>query len=56
MLRNQLKLWAARLHLGQLTAATQGWPTTTSAWDFWSKGVDEFLAVVQFSQEFLTAD
>lgn len=51
MLRNQLKLWAARLHPGQLTAATQGWPTTTSAWDFWSKGVDEFLAVAQFRQE-----
>ena len=51
MLRNQLKLWAARLHPGQLTAATQGWPTTTSAWDFWSKGVDEFLSVVQFRQE-----
>ncbi len=55
MLRNQLKHIAARLHPTQLKPASEGWETVSASWEFWSKGMDEFFAVVQFRQELQTA-
>jgi hypothetical protein len=51
-LRNQIKDFAARLTASVLSEASTGWPATDSpGWDFWSKGMDEFLAVAQFRSE-----
>jgi hypothetical protein len=50
-LRNQLKVFALRLAPEVLAEAATGWPAEGKAWEFWSKGVDEFLAVAQFRAE-----
>jgi hypothetical protein len=48
-LRNQFKDFAARLAAITLAEAATGWPVSaTPGWDFWSKGVEEFLALAQF--------
>jgi len=50
-LRNQLKDFALRLAPAVLTQVQSGWPTESAGWPFWSKGVDDFLAVAQFRAE-----
>ena len=47
-LRNQLKNFAAWLAPSMLRHALSGWPTSSRGWDFWSKGVEEFMSVAQF--------
>ena len=48
-LRNQLSHFAGRLAVATLTEAATGWPVSqTPEWEFWSKGVEEFLALAQF--------
>ncbi|MEW6157596.1 MAG: DUF5691 domain-containing protein [Verrucomicrobiota bacterium] len=47
-LRNHLREFAGYLAPEILAEAARGWPTESADWEFWSKGVDEFLAVVQF--------
>lgn len=46
-LRNQFKDFAPWLNPLALKEAVDGWPTDSKGWEFWSKGVDEFLALVQ---------
>lgn len=53
--RNQLKDFARRLAPETLQEAANGWPTTLPGWDFWSKGVDEFLAAAQFRADLRAA-
>jgi hypothetical protein len=48
MFRNQFKDFAPHLAPAVLAEAATGWKTDSKAWDFWSKGVDDFLAVTQF--------
>ena len=48
VLRNQLKDLAPQLAPEVLKEAPEGWPTESKGWEFWAKGVDEFLAVAQF--------
>lgn len=47
-LRHQFKDFALRLAPAVLLEAASGWKTDSKGWDFWSKGVDEFLAIAQF--------
>ena len=48
-LRNQFVSFAARLAVTTLPETATGWPVAeTPVWEFWSKGVDEFLALAQF--------
>ncbi len=48
-LRNQFGGFAARLAPPTLHEVATGWPVAeTPVWEFWSKGVDEFLALAQF--------
>jgi hypothetical protein len=47
-LRSQLKDFATRLAVPVFNEAQAGWPTDSASWEFWSKGVDEFLALAQF--------
>ena len=54
-LRNQLKAFAPRLSPDVLTEAATGWPTDSKGWEFWSKGVDEFLAMAQFRADLRSA-
>jgi hypothetical protein len=53
--RNQLKDFAPRLAPATLAEALSGWPTDSPGWEFWSKGVDEFLASAQFRADLHTA-
>lgn len=46
--RNQLSQFATRLAPQVLSTALSGWKTGTDTWDFWAKGMDQFLSVVQF--------
>jgi hypothetical protein len=48
MFRNQFKDLAPFLAPAVLAETANGWKTDSKAWEFWSKGVDEFLAVTQF--------
>jgi hypothetical protein len=50
-LRNQIKALAPRLAPGVLAESATGWPTESINWGFWSKGVDEFLAITQFRSD-----
>ncbi len=50
-LRNRFKELVVHLAPEVLPEVTNGWPTGAKNWEFWSKGVDEFLAVAQFRQE-----
>jgi hypothetical protein len=54
-LRGQFKDFAPLLAPATLHDATLGWPTDSPPWEFWSKGVDEFLAVVQFRADLRAA-
>jgi hypothetical protein len=47
-LRNQLRDFASWLSPSVFAEAGRDWPTESNAWQFWSQGVDEFLAVAQF--------
>ncbi len=47
-LRNQFKEFAMHLAPAVLEEANANWITDSKGWEFWSKGVDEFLAVIQF--------
>lgn len=47
-LRSFFKQFAASLAVAALDEAGRGWPTDSADWEFWAKGVDEFLASVQF--------
>jgi hypothetical protein len=47
-LRNQFKEFALRLAPEVLAEAPAEWPTGEKSWEFWSKGVEEFLAMAQF--------
>ena len=47
-LRNQFKGLATRLAVPALAEVAAPWPTAAAGWEFWSKGVDEFLALAQF--------
>lgn len=47
-LRNFFKQFAASLAVATLDEASRGWPTDSADWEFWAKGVDEFLAPIQF--------
>jgi hypothetical protein len=47
-LRSRLKEMASLLAPETLAEASTGWKTDQPAWEFWGKGVDEFLATVQF--------
>jgi hypothetical protein len=53
-LRHQLKDFAPRLAPSLLLEAAKGWPTDSQSWDFWSKSVDEFLAMTQFRADLHT--
>lgn len=46
-LRAQLPSLAPLLHPDTLAEAAAGWPTDAAGREFWSRGVDAFLAVVQ---------
>lgn len=47
--RTQFSHFATRLAVATLNEAPTGWPMAeTPEWEFWSKGVDEFLALAQF--------
>jgi len=50
-LRNQIKDFALRLAPATLPEAAHPWPSDSAGWQFWSKGVDEFLAVAQFRSD-----
>ena len=50
-LRGQFKGFAAHLAVSTLNEASGGWPTDATSWEFWSKGVDEFLALAQFRSD-----
>lgn len=50
-LRSQFKGFATRLAVPTLNEASSGWPTDVNGWEFWSKGVDEFLALAQFRSD-----
>jgi hypothetical protein len=50
-LRNRFKELVGHLAPEVLSETTQGWPTGAKNWEFWSKGVDEFLAMAQFRLE-----
>ena len=54
-IRNTFKEFAVCLHPEAFAAALGAWPTEAKAWEFWSKGVDEFLAAVQFRADLRTA-
>ena len=54
-LRNQIKDFALRLAPATLPEAAHPWPTDSAGWQFWSKGVDEFLAVAQFRSDLYAA-
>lgn len=47
-IRNQFKAYAPFLAPAVLAEAASGWKTETKAWEFWSQGVEEFLAITQF--------
>ena len=49
--RSQIKEFASRLHPATLNAAAQDWKTEAPEWEFWSKGMDEFLAIVQLRSD-----
>ncbi|MDB6068041.1 MAG: hypothetical protein JWR26_4249 [Pedosphaera sp.] len=55
VLRNQLKDFAPRLAPSVLPETFNGWPAESKGWEFWSKGVDEFLAMAQFRADLHTA-
>jgi len=46
-LRSRLQGFAPLLHPDTLAEAAAGWPVDAASWEFWSRGVDAFLAVVQ---------
>lgn len=50
-LRGQFKGFATRLAVPTLSETGSGWPTDATGWEFWSKGVDEFLALAQFRSD-----
>jgi hypothetical protein len=50
-LRSQFKGFAARLAVSTLNEAGSSWPTDATGWEFWSKGMDEFLALAQFRSD-----
>jgi hypothetical protein len=50
-LRSQFKGFAARLAVSTLKEAGSSWPTDATGWEFWSKGMDEFLALAQFRSD-----
>jgi hypothetical protein len=54
-LRSQLKDFAFYLAPEVLNEAVNGWPTEMSTWEFWSKGMDEFLSLVQFRADIHSA-
>lgn len=54
-LRNQFKNFATFISPAILGEAPSGWPTESKSWEFWSKGVDEFLAAAQFRADVHTA-
>ena len=54
-LRNRLGELALRLAPSVLADAANGWVTNSQGWDFWSKGMDDFLAVAQFRADFHAA-
>ncbi len=54
-LRNQLPSLASRLAPSTLAEAGTGWPTDVEDWVFWSKGMDEFLSVLQFRSDLQAA-
>lgn len=53
--RNQLGSLASCLAPQTLAEAPTGWPTDSKGWEFWAKGVEEFLAVAQFRTDLHTA-
>jgi hypothetical protein len=55
MMRQLLKDLAMRLAPETLTEAFHDWPASSTGWEFWSKGVDEFLAVAQFRSDLHSA-
>jgi hypothetical protein len=50
-LRLLFKSFAPCLAPETLAEAANGWPTDAKGWEFWTKGVDEFLAVAQFRSD-----
>jgi hypothetical protein len=50
-LRNQFNDFAMRLCPEVLAEAAGKWPTDSKSWEFWSKGVDEFLSVAQLRSD-----
>ncbi len=54
-LRSQFKDFATRLAVPALPEVAAPWPTDAAGWEFWSKGVDEFLALAQFRADLHTA-
>lgn len=47
-MRTELAALPMKMAPEVLPEAVTGWPTEGTAWDFWSKGVDELIAVAQF--------
>lgn len=50
-LRREFAGCAPCLAVETLPEALGGWPTEAGGWAFWSKGVEEFLALVQFRND-----
>jgi len=53
--RNDMKNLATRIHPEVLPEVTRDWPEDSAGWNFWSKGVDELLSVVQFRHQLVSA-
>jgi hypothetical protein len=47
-MRTELAALPLKMAPEVLPEAATGWPTEGAAWEFWSKGVDELIAVAQF--------
>lgn len=53
--RNRLVNFASCLAPESFSQALNGWPTDSAGWPFWAKGMEDFLAVVQFRSDIHSA-
>lgn len=53
--RNLLRDFGCRISPEAFSEAATGWRTDSAGWAFWSKGVEDFLAVVQFRADMHSA-
>ena len=50
-LRNQIGTFAVRMAPETLAEAGTGWPTDSPGWEFWAKGVEDFIAAAHFRRD-----